>query len=502
MSQQADTPTPQSDQPPQTLKEKLRTLPDKPGCYLMRNREGRIIYVGKAASLRKRVQSYFRQAALRRGDPKLRSLVHSVADLEVIVLHNEAAAILTEARLIKQYRPRYNVTLRDDKRFLMLRAGIREPVPRFTLVRIRRDDGARYFGPYASSAAARAALDFVERRFGLRKCTPRIPDAETFRHCHNDIIRLCSAPCVGRVSLEQYNARFETACAFLRGRKPEYLQELRAEMQAASAAQDYERAAALRDLLHLIEQALRQHARMAPTPQMRREAADEGLQELQAALGLPTLPHIIEAFDISNISGKHAVASMVCAVDGLPRNSRYRRFRIRTVTGSDDPAMMAEAVTRRFREFQEKHLPPPDLLLVDGGITQLRAARAALADLGFQNVPSAGLAKRFEELHRDDGDAPLRLPRESKGLQILQRLRDEAHRFAIDYHRKLREKRIRNSVLDDIPGIGETRKQQLLQHFGSVRRILNAGPDALTEVPGIGPRMAADVWNALQELTP
>jgi len=492
-----------TDEPSKTLKEKLRELPDKPGCYLMRNREGRIIYVGKAASLRKRVQSYFRAASLRRGDPKLRSLVHSVADIEIIELHNEAAAVLTEARLIKQYRPRYNVTLRDDKRFLLLRVGLREPVPRFTLVRIRRDDGARYFGPYASSAAARAALDFVERRFGLRKCAPRVPDAETYRHCHNDIIRQCSAPCIGRISLNDYRERVETACEFLRGRRPAYLKALREEMQEAAANRHYEQAAALRDLLDLLQRALRQHARMASTPQMQREAAEHGLRELQDALGLSEPPRVIEAFDVSNISGTHAVASMVCAIDGIPQANRYRRFRIKTVTGSDDPAMMGEAVARRFRRLREQDRPPPDLLLIDGGITQLRAARAALAEHGFDGVPSAGLAKRFEELHLDRGDAPpLRLPRDSAALTILRRLRDEAHRFAVDYHRRLRERQIRNSVLDDVPGVGAKRKQMILERFGSVRAVLKAGPDRLCDVPGVGPRLAADIWKALRELTP
>ncbi len=482
-----------------TLKAKLRELPDKPGCYLMRDRHGRIIYVGKAASLRKRVQSYFREATLRRGSPKLRSMVNSIADFEIVVLHNEAAAILTEGQLIKQYKPRYNVTLRDDKRFLLLRAVPSEPLPSFRLVRIRREDGALYFGPYASAASGRAALDFVEKRFGIRKCPPREPTAETYRHCLNDIIRFCSAPCVGRISPADYRARFDEACAFLRGHRPSYLTALREDMRAAATALDFERAAALRDTLLNLERAVRQHARAAPTPQMRHAAAQGGIVELRDALGLPGVPHVIEAFDVSNISGTHAVASMVCAVDGQPRSSRYRRFRIRTVEGSDDPAMMAEAVRRRFTDLQVKHDPAPDLLLVDGGVTQLRAARAELAALGLAELPSAGLAKQFEEIHRDDGRPPLRLPRDSEALKVLQRLRDEAHRFAITYHRHLRNRRIRNSVLDDIPGIGSKRKQLLLAHFGSVRRLVNAGPARIAELPGIGPILAAVIHARARE---
>jgi excinuclease ABC subunit C len=482
-----------------TLKAKLRALPDKPGCYLMRDRNGRIIYVGKAASLRKRVQSYFREAAVRRGSPKLRSLVNSIADIETIVLHNEAAAILTEGQLIKQYKPRYNVTLRDDKRFLLLRADPSEPLPSFSLVRQARNDGASYFGPYAASAAARTALDFVEKRFGIRKCAPREPDAETYRHCLNDIIRFCSAPCVGRIGRDDYRARFEEACAFLRGRRPGYLEELRATMREAAAQQDYERAAALRDTLLNLERAVRQHARAAPTPRMRQAAAEEGLRALQAALELPGPPHVIEAFDVSNISGTHAVASMVCAVDGLPRNSRYRRFRIRTVTGSDDPAMMAEAVRRRFTDLLEKGAAPPDLVLVDGGITQLRAARAELATLGLATIPTVGLAKRYEEVHLDNGQPPVRLPSDSAALLVLRRLRDEAHRFAITYHRHLRNRHIRNSVLDEVRGVGAARKQRLLAHFGSVRRILNAGPAGIAAVAGIGPALAEEIHARVRE---
>ena len=204
-----------------TLQTKLRALPDAPGCYLFRDRRGRIIYVGKAVSLRKRVQSYFREASLRRGSPKLRGLVRSVDDLEVVVVRNEAEAVLTEGQLIKDYRPRYNVSFRDDKRFLLLRIDLREPYPVIRLCRIQREDEAQYFGPYASSAAARAAVDFVEKRYGLRKCAPREPDAQTYQHCLNDVIRFCSAPCVGKVTREAYHARVAEACAFLRGRRPQ-----------------------------------------------------------------------------------------------------------------------------------------------------------------------------------------------------------------------------------------------------------------------------------------
>jgi excinuclease ABC subunit C len=487
---------------PETVKEKLRLLPDKPGCYLMRDARGRIIYVGKAISLRKRVMSYFRDASLRRGSPKLRGMVRSVGDLEVIVLRNEAEALLTEGRLIKEYKPRYNVSFRDDKRFPLLSADPDEPLPRFRLMRLQRHDNRRYFGPYTSSAAARAALDFVEKNFGLRKCKPRTPNAETYRHCLNDIVRFCSAPCVERIAPADYRIRFEEACSFLRGERPADLQPLREAMQNAAAEMNFERAAALRDSLFLLQAAVRRQARVASTPAMRKHDADAGIAELQDALGLPSLPRTIEGYDISTISGTLSVASMVCAVDGLPARTRYRRFRIRTVEGMDDPAMMAEVIGRRFERAQEERTPLPDLVMVDGGATQVKAASAELARLAVRGVEVAGLAKRFEEIHRPGLESPIRLPKDSRALHVLQRLRDEAHRFALAYHQRLRTRRLQDSVLDDIPGIGAHRRAQLLQRFGSVRRLSAAAPDDVAAVPGIGRAMATLILQSLSKEEP
>ncbi len=484
---------------PDKVKQKLRELPDRPGCYLMRDGRGRIIYVGKAASLRKRVQSYFRDATLKSGTAKLRGMVRSVADIELVIVRNEAEAILTEGRLIKEYKPRYNVRFRDDKRFLLLTADPAQPYPFFKLCRIRRDDGSVYFGPYASSAATRATLDFVEKRFGLRKCTPRVPDEATYKHCLNDIIRYCAAPCIGKIDPEGYRQRFDETCAFLDGKRPEVLKELRETMQEASAACDYEKAAALRDTLFSLQATVRQKARMAPTPEMRREAARAGIAELKTALELDSVPSTIECYDISNISGTYAVAGMVCFVEGMPRRNRYRRFRIKTVQGSDDPRMMAEVIRRRFDPAKRDETALPDLVVVDGGITQLRAARRELDAAGLPALPAAGLAKRYEEIHRPDVERPLRLPRTSPALRVLQRIRDEAHRFAITYHRRMRQERMRESVLDDIPGIGPKRKRRLLEHFGSVRRLLRADEDRIAQVPGIGYEMARLIHERLRK---
>ena len=454
----------------------------------MRDRTGRVIYVGKAVSLRKRVQTYFRAATMRSADPKLRGLVKSVADLDVLELRTEEEATLTEGRMIKEYRPRYNVALRDDKRFLLLKIDLEEPFPRLALARIRREDGALYFGPYGSSASARVAQEFVEKRYGLRQCRPRIPTEVDHRHCINDIVRYCSAPCIGAVDGAGYAERVAEACAFLRGERKEVLAELEAEMKEASEAREFERAAALRDTVLNLRDALRRRARGEKSLSVKVEEARAGVLELQAALGLPAAPEVIECYDISNISGTHAVGSLVCAVNGVPARGRYRLFRIKTVEGIDDPGMMAEVIRRRFGRAIEEKQRLPDLVVVDGGITQLRAARVELDRLGLASLPAAGLAKRFEELHYEVPGvrSPIRLPEDGMALKVLKQIRDEAHRFALTYHRKLRSQRIRDSRLDEIAGIGKKRKELLLSHFGSVQRLRRATPEEVAAVPGIG----------------
>jgi len=480
---------------PENIRKKLRELPDAPGVYLMRGRTGGIIYVGKAASLRRRVQSYFRESTYHKAEPKLRGLIRSITDFDVLVLRTEAEAVLTEGKLIKEYKPRYNTLFKDDKRFPLLRVDLRKPVPKFELCRIDKNDGAVYFGPYTSGLAARAALEFVERRFGIRQCRPDQPDAETYKHCHNDIIRQCAAPCIGNVTPEEYMERVQTACAFLRGGRPEFIKEVRAQMEAAAEKHRFEEAAALRDMMFLLTRAVKERALVRKTGKMLLDESGTGIRELGEALGLAKPPHVIECFDISNISGTCAVASMVTAVNGVPVPQRYRRFRIKTVEGSDDPRMMAEAVRRRYSRLKEEGGVFPDLLVVDGGITQLRAARAALAEISVE-LPSVGLAKQFEEIVRDDQPG-LRLPRDSKALRVMTGLRDEAHRFAISYHRQLRSKRIRESALDEIPTIGQKKKELLLKHFGSFGRLRKASLDELRTAPGIGPKTASLIHERL-----
>ena len=463
----------------------------------MRDRRGKIIYIGKALSLRKRVQSYFRTGTWVKADPKLRGLIRSIDDFDYLVVRNEAEALLTEGQLIKDYKPRYNVDLRDDKRFLMLKIDLSEPWPQFKAVRIRKEDGSLYLGPYVNSIATRAAMDFVEKKFGLRKCRPHIPTLEDHRHCINDIVRYCSAPCLGRINRVDYLQRVESACAFLRGETPSLLEEVRESMEQAAAGRHFEAAAALRDTWFMLKDICNQRARVMSTPAMKADDARLGIEELRRALSLNSPLRRIECCDISNISGTHSVASLVCSIDGIPAPSHYRHYRIKTVHQSDDPAMMAEVIRRRFERLRREGGAAPDLLVVDGGITQLNAAFGEMLALGVTGVPVIGLAKRFEEVYVPGKPAPLRLPAGSQALYVLQRTRDEAHRFALAYHQKLRARRLRESVIAEIPGMGDKRKAALLTHFGSVLRLQRASEVEIATGPGMGRAMAKEIVDLL-----
>lgn len=461
----------------------------------MRDRRGVIIYVGKAKNLRRRVSSYFRPGA--RHAPKVRSMVETVYDFEFMTVKNEAESLLTEASLIKTYKPRFNVLMRDDKRYLALRADPSAAWPRFVCCRIVRDDGARYFGPFPSAPVVRAAKDFVEKRYGIRECEAVVPDEECHRHCLADVIRTCSAPCLGRVTAADYGARFEEACAFLEGKRPAVLAEVEEKMRAAAATGDYETAARLRDTVFALKEMTKAHF-VRKSPRLRADAAARGLSELAEAIGLAAPPRTIECVDISNLFGTDSVASLVVARDGLPDGRWYRHFRIKTVEGADDPRSMAEVVRRRYGPGSTllETSPRADLFVCDGGITQLTAARAAFAEIGVDDIPTIGLAERQEEVVFGDGRANLLLPRDSEALFVLTRLRDEAHRFAITYHRNLRERHIRESVLDEVPGIGAAKKAKLLRRFRSIYGIARAAADDVASVAGVSAVVAAEVVRA------
>lgn len=477
------------------LRERLKTVPNRPGCYLMRDRRGVIVYVGKAKNLRKRVLSYFRPNA--NHAPKVRSMVNMVADLEFMTVRNEAEALLTEANLIKRYKPHFNILMRDDKRYLALRADPDEPFPRFATCRIVRDDGARYFGPFPSAPVVRVAKDFVEKRYGLRGCTALAPDEEAHTHCHADVVRFCTAPCLGRISVSDYRARFEEACAFLKGERPGVIAELVTDMKAAAAKEDFTKAAKLRDTIAALKEMTKAHF-VRKSPEMRRADAQKGLVELAAALGLSAPPRVIECVDISNLFGTHNVASLVVAIDGLPDRRYYRHFKIESFEGADDPRAMAEVVLRRYGPDSTllAKSPRADLYICDGGITQLRAARARFAEIGYADMPTVGLAKQQEILVTDDARGDVFLPRDSEALMVVTRLRDEAHRFAITYHRSLRERTIRESVLDEVPGIGPAKKMALLKRFHSVYGIAKAAETDIAATAGINPELARAVRRA------
>ena len=458
----------------------------------MRDRRGVIIYIGKAKNLKRRVSSYFRPGA--KHAPKVRSMVDTVYDFEFMTVKNEAESLLTEASLIKKYKPRFNILMRDDKRYLALRADPSAAWPRFTCCRIVRDDGARYFGPFPSAPVVRAAKDFVEKRYGIRECEAIAPDADCHRHCLADVIRTCSAPCLGKITREKYRERFEEACAFLEGKRPQDLEEVESRMREAAEKGDYEHAARLRDTVFALKEMTKAHF-IRKSPHMREEDAARGLEELAEAIGLKAPPRIIECVDISNLFGTDSVASMVVARDGLPDGRYYRHFRIRTIVGADDPRSMAEVVRRRYGSDSTLlgTSPRADLFVCDGGITQLRAARAAFAEIGVTDIPTIGLAERQEEVVLDDGRENMLLPRDSEALFVLTRLRDEAHRFAITYHRNLREKHIRESVLDEVAGIGEAKKLKLLKAFKSIYGIARASADEIAAVAGVNATVAAEV---------
>ena len=507
------------------LRARLHEVPHKPGVYLMRDRLHRVIYVGKARDLRKRLAQYFTPARSRVADLKTRALLDSVWDFTLHVVRSDAEAVLLEGRLIKEYRPKYNISFRDDKNFLQLKVNLHDPFPRFQLVRLRKEDGARYYGPYAHSGALRATLEILKRRFGLRSCRPRVPTEKDYRHCHDDIIKNCSAPCVGKISEAEYRARVLEACAFLEGRSKEIPGELEQEMQAAAAKYDFEKAAALRDLITALRRTAaksRRFLRGDALPRAKDPASD--LRDLGEALGLPRPPSIMECFDISNITSTHIVASMVRFENGLPARARYRRYRIKTVQGQDDFASMAEVVRRRYArllaaaraahpdeaEFSQEEageavarlsMPVadrlPDLIVVDGGRGQLSSACGELARLGLRGHPVIGLAKEREEIYFPNDPQPLRLPHDTGALQLLQRIRDEAHRVANGYHQLLMKRRVSESVLDDIEGVSRRRKEALLRAFGSVERLRRASEEDIARVPGIGPQLGRGIKEAL-----
>ncbi|HEY2341745.1 MAG TPA: excinuclease ABC subunit UvrC [Chthoniobacteraceae bacterium] len=527
----------------------LHAVPHKPGVYIMRDRFARVIYVGKARDLRKRVGQYFMPSRRMTAEPKTRALLDSIWDFEFHAVNSEPEALLLEGRLIKEYRPRYNISFRDDKRFLLVKVEPRDEWPRFRLTRQRGDEGARYFGPFAHAGALRQTLAFMRKKFGVLTFGRGSPtDRERKSSTYQVPMKLANT------TPEQYRERVERACDFLEGRSKELLEMLEEEMKAAAAKLDFERAAELRNMLDDLRKTTAPTRRFTRTsghrlgfPSTVEPASD--MNALRDALQLGALPRHMECFDISNISSTHIVASMVCFKDGVPDKANYRRYRIKTVEGQNDFASMSEVIRRRYSrvllearsqhpedaEFSQENpaealerlsrtpaesaeesqlrvaeepgdaspaaplVRLPDLVIVDGGKGQLSSACKELQRLGLHDLPIIGLAKEFEEIYRPGRPLPLQLPQDSGALRLLQRIRDEAHRFANTFHQLLMKRRIAESILDDCPGVSQHRKQLLLQHFGSVARLRRATGAQIATVEGIGPRLAEQIVHFLAE---
>ncbi len=527
------------------IRKKIGALPHKPGIYLMRDRFGTVIYVGKARNLRKRVSQYFHPSRRMGWDLKFNALVEAICDFDVHLVRNEPEALLLESKLIKEFKPRYNISFRDDKRHLMLKVNLNDPIPNFAFARFKKDDGARYFGPFANAGALRNTLTLVRRQFNLRGCRVFTPGESDYKHCLYAHLKYCTAPCVGNVTRDQYLEQVTAACEFIEGQCREMQDQLEVEMKKAAVAQDFEKAASFRDMLRDLKTTTRRTEKFARIPYtLPGNVQPKGdLEELASALDLPEPPQRIEAFDISNISGTFAVASLVSFKNGRPDRTNYRRFKIKTVAGQDDFASMAEVVRRRYSRLLKESAPAqkskndeageavpeelqklvdetgrkvrngvpvkvpaaatqmPDLILIDGGKGQLGMAVEELKKLGLERIPVIGLAKEFEEIYFPDKNEPLRLGLEHPATKLLQRVRDESHRVANSYNAQLRIKRISESLLDEFPGIGERRKAALLKKFGSVQRLRTATLEQISEVPGFGGKAAEELKRFLEART-
>jgi excinuclease ABC subunit C len=558
------------------LQKKVHEVPHKPGVYLMRDRFNRVIYVGKARDLRKRVGSYFLPSKLAQADLKTRAMLDATWSFETHTVRSEAESVLLEGKLIKEYRPRYNVSFRDDKRFLVVRVDLSEEWPRFRLARFKKDDGSRYFGPYAHAGALRQTLNFMRKKFGVLTFGRGSPTERELKSATYQVpVRL------SEISAEQYRERVLQACEFLEGKSREMIATLEEEMRKAAKKMDFEKAAELRNMIDDLRSTTRPMRRFTrgSLPSSIDPMAD--VRALADALQLPQVPRVMECFDISNISTTHVVASMVCFRDGVPDKDNYRRYRVRTVDGQDDFASMAEVVRRRYsrvlleardansdaaefsqenaadalarisrhperseamsrierlgkprhgregRRLSEREVSEsnpaakpqvnatgfldsarndtsfvavrlPGLIIVDGGKGQLSAACRELQRLGLHDLPIIGLAKEREEIYRPGRALPLQLPMDSGALRLLQRIRDEAHRFANAYHQLLMKKRVGESILDDCPGVSQNRKNLLLRRFGSVNRLRKATVDEIASTEGIGRKLAEEVHQFLQ----
>jgi excinuclease ABC subunit C len=460
------------------IEKSVDRLPCAPGVYLFLGKEREVLYVGKASHLKKRVRSYFRKGY---HPPKIASLIRSIRDLDYITTSSSAEALIYEASLIKKLKPKYNSELKDDKSYPFLKLTTNEPFPRLVIARGKKDDGAVYYGPYTNSKLLRKALALIKGIFLLRSCT-HLPG----KACLKAHIRQCSAPCDGRIGPDEYAKVVDEVRLFLDGKKEDLIKKLSGQMREASTHEEYEKALTLRDRIEALS--IMWKRRKPPSP-LNRE-----VNELKEALGLTVIPARIEAFDISNIHGKEAVGSLVSFFSGRPQRDEYRRFRIKDISGIDDYGMIREVMRRRYSRILREKARYPDLILIDGGKGHLAVARDELNKIkGAPKIPIISIAKERELLYTEKRAKPLRLSRRSPALKLIMRIRDEAHRFAISYHKLLREKYLLRSLLDDIPGVGEKRKKALITYFGSVDRIRRARIRELANVKGMSEALAKTI---------
>jgi excinuclease ABC subunit C len=591
------------------FKEKLKLLPDKPGVYLLKNKQGKTLYVGKALSLKKRVKSYFQRGEF---SPRIGALVSKIEDVEWILTESEAEAFLLESNLIKHHHPKYNIRFRDDKSYPYIKLSTKEDFPRAFLIRNPKRDGSQYFGPYTNVKAARKTLRLIHRLFPLRRCKDKFKNR--LSPCLNFYIKECSGPCVGKISKEDYDGLVRGVFLFLQGHYKALISNLQEEMFKASQNQEFERAAKMRDAIRAIERMsqiqtvisfahedidlialarreknacvlvfiiregkvvdknhfllkidvkdrqedilayfVKQYYAKAPYipsqiilpgkveekeeitswlskkrgekvelvfPQrgdkarllkLARENVEMVLQQSQLSeenqalyqlkdyLKLPQLPLRIEGLDISTTGGKEATGSLVVFEEGQPKKSEYRRFKIKTVEGIDDFAMLREVVKRHYGRILEEKKELPHLILVDGGKGQVGICLRTLKELNLHHIPLVGLAKEFEQVYTPHTNYPVEIPLNSAGLKLLQKIRDEAHRFAHSYHQRSRRKILRKSWLEEIPGVGEHTKRLLLSHFKSLSELKKASIEQLTLIPGIGEKRAKLIKKWLRE---
>ena len=466
------------------LKEKLKTVPKLPGVYIFRNVDADPIYVGKASILKSRVSSYFQNQ--KQHNHKTIAMLSHVKDFEWIVLDSEQDALIKENELIKLWQPHYNIMLRDDKTYPWVKVTIQDAFPRIYFTRKLQLDGAIYYGPYPKVYDAKKIINHVIETYKIRDCKDNIQENTLTPVCINLQIGTCDAPCQNLITAKEYGVLIKKATRFLDGQQKDILRMLKQKMQSAAHNMQFEKAADIRDMIHA--------AQTIAQGKTLRLKFDESktIKELQKFLNLQNAPNHIECFDISNISGTHPVASQVVFKSAKPSKKDYRKYKIRDVTGIDDFAMMHEAVFRAYKRRLIEKKQMPDLIIVDGGKGQLSSGYKALQELQL-DIPMVGLAKQFELIYTTHSRDPIVISKHTDSLKLLQRIRDEAHRFAITFHRQLRQSQTLNSQLLEITGVGPVLAQKLLKKFKSVDGIKKASISDISKTPGVSLLLAQNI---------